>query len=291
MTVDREIDGASGQRVTGRRERYVLSHPDTAVSSHEADATGLGRTVSTTQRTLRCPPNERVTEMAYTVNGVADRIKEMDFDASAWKRYTALCTLAHLRGTPKKVVVARVFGQGKESSSFKGAWTISSNFFASYVSTDEQEAIRAMNLDEATKRTMDLMQGHMDELGVKGKNEYALVAKYATKTALDKATADEKARLKADEAEKEAADAAAKEVAAAAEAAAQAAATATPDIDVVDTAVSGLANANDDEVMNVITSLLPRVSTDNLAAFYKELGAYIANRQDAEAKAELLKAA
>lgn len=228
--------------------------------------------------------------MAYTVNGVADRIKEMDFDASAWKRYTALCTLAHLRGTPKKVVVARVFGTAKESSSFKGAWTISSNFFAAYVSTDEQEAVRAMNLDEATKRVVDLIEAHMLELNVKGKNEYALVAKYATKAALDKAIADEKARLAEEEAEQAAKDAAASEAGAEAEAAAQAAATTQADApSVASQALLHLVNATDAEMKEVIGNLVLRLQTDDLAEMATVIAAIVDNRRKAE-EAELGKA-
>jgi hypothetical protein len=130
----------------------------------------------------------------FTLNGVAARIQEMDFEASAWKRYTALCALAHIRGTEKKTLVLKVFGpQGKESSNFKGAWTISQKFFAAGMSDATKATIAAMALDDAAKQALTSLEAHMTALGVQGKNAYAEVAHYTDLAAL------EAARLKAAE--------------------------------------------------------------------------------------------
>lgn len=142
--------------------------------------------------------------MAYTLNGVAARIQEMDFEASAWKRYVGLCTLAHIRGTEKKTLETKVFGTDKPSSNFKGAWTISKNLYSAGMSESIHRHIADLNLDDALKAAMDALANHMMALGVNGKNTYAAVAHYADKAALDAALAKAAADKAADEEEEKA---------------------------------------------------------------------------------------
>lgn len=142
--------------------------------------------------------------MAYTLNGVAARIAEMDFETTAWKYYVGLCILAHVRGTTKKIVETRAFGTKKPSSNFNASWRISVKTFP-HMSRSHCEHIASLNLDDAVTASTKFVEAHMSMLGVNGKNAYAEVAHYADADALNAA----KLAAAADKAEEEAAAAAA----------------------------------------------------------------------------------
>lgn len=151
----------------------------------------------------------------YQISAVADRIQKMDFEANAWKTYTALCALAVIRGTARKTLENKVFGQGKPSEAFRQSWSIGQALYSNGMTDGQRKVVGDKSIDDAIAFTIERLHDHMTLLGATGKNSYREVMTYETREALDSARAQAEADAMAE------ADAEAERVAAlAAEAAA-----------------------------------------------------------------------
>lgn len=117
----------------------------------------------------------------FQVSAIADRIQKLDFEASAWKVYTALCTLAKVRGTANSVLQARIFGQGKPSPNFRKAQTMAKQVFSVAMDKSHHTAVSDMGIDDAVTFVLNRIDLHMTALGVSGRAAYEKVNEYASK--------------------------------------------------------------------------------------------------------------
>lgn len=283
MTVDRQIDEASGLR-----------------------ATGLGRSCVSTPslphggrfNTLPCGGTEGKTEMAtdtaietvatakaagYQAATVAARIADMDLDAAgnaekaAWKRYLTLALLAMAKNVDKKKLIEAVFGRGgKPSKNFQNMWSIAANARNTVLGNRDWDDIRSMAIDDAVSNVILSINAHMSQLGVSGKNDYASVcnlsvseaARFFEQKAADKAAAD--AAAAAEKAEKAETDKTA-------ETEAQATATATPERTAAEAAIGALAEAGQDDLMQVAAFIVSKIEVENMILMRDALENMIAN--------------
>jgi hypothetical protein len=219
----------------------------------------------------------------YQAATVAARIADMDLDAAgnsekaAWKRYLTLALLAMAKNVDKKKLIEAVFGKGgKPSKNFQNMWSIAANARNTVLGNRDWDDIRSMAIDEAMATVLLSINSHMSQLGVSAKNDYAAVcnlsvseaARFFEQKAADKAAADAAAATeKAEKAETEKT----------AETEAQAKATETPERTAAEAAIGALAEAGQDDLMQVAAFIVSKIEVPNMILIRDALENLIAN--------------
>lgn len=137
-----------------------------------------------------------MSNVGFKTASVLEWVKSNDCKAigTAWMNYTSVMVLSLVKGMDRKEILEACFEGGKASDDFNKGYSRAKRAYAAIAAAEEYDALRGKGFEDARKEVVTLIERHMLELGVKGKNAYDAVCSYRTRAELDKALADKAER-------------------------------------------------------------------------------------------------